>query len=124
MRLLLDMNIPPRWVDDLQAAGHQALHWHAVGDPTASDAAILGYARQAGLTILTHDLDFGDILAATSGEAPSVVQLRTGGLGFAAIGPLVLRGLTAHADALDSGALITIDVRRSRVRLLPLLRPT
>ena len=122
MRLLLDMNIPPSWVDDLCAAGHQASHWRDVGDPTASDATILGHSRRAGLVLLTRDLDFGDILAATGGAAPSVVQLRTGGLGFAAIGQLVLRALTAHAQALDRGALITVDLRRSRVRLLPLLR--
>ena len=121
MKLLLDMNIPPGWVDDLRAAGHEAVHWRDVGDPKASDATILGHARRAGLVVLTHDLDFGDILAATGGGAPSVVQLRTGGLGFATIGQLVLHALSAHAQALDKGALITIDLRRARVRLLPLL---
>jgi len=30
-----------------------------------------------GGRVFTHDLDFGDILAATGAEAPSVIQVRT-----------------------------------------------
>jgi len=123
MSLLLDMNIPPVWVSALQAAGHAAVHWRDVGAMTASDATILAYARLHGLVVLTHDLDFGDILAATSGEAPSVLQLRTGSLSFDAVGIQVLACLASHADALRRGALVTLDLQRARVRLLPLLRP-
>lgn len=123
MNLLLDMNIPPVWAHALQAAGHAAVHWRDVGAMTASDATILAHARLHGLVVLTHDLDFGDILAATSGEAPSVLQLRTGSLSFDAVGIHVLACLASHADALRRGALVTLDLQRARVRLLPLLRP-
>jgi predicted nuclease of predicted toxin-antitoxin system len=122
MNLLLDMNIPPRWAEPLRVAGHQVQHWRDVGPLNASDATILAFARHLGLVVLTHDLDFGDILAATAGDAPSVMQLRTDGLDFAIVGPLLLLGLAAHADALDRGALITLDARRARVRMLPLVR--
>ena len=123
MNLLLDMNIPPAWVSPLQAAGHGAVHCRDVGPMTASDATILAHARTHGMVVLTHDLDFGDMLAATGGDAPSVLQLRTGSLGFEAAGTQVLTCLASHADALQRGALITLDLQRARVRLLPLLRP-
>ena len=29
MRLLIDMNLTPRWVHFLNGAGHQAVHWSA-----------------------------------------------------------------------------------------------
>ncbi len=63
------------------------------------------------------------ILAATGGDAPSVLQLRTANLGFDAIGAQVLACLANHAGALERGALVTLDLERARVRLLPLLRP-
>jgi predicted nuclease of predicted toxin-antitoxin system len=122
MKLLLDMNIPPRWAAALRGAGHEAVHWVDIGMATAGDAEVMAYARQHGLVVLTNDLDFGDILAATGGDAPSVVQLRTDGLRFEAIGARVLQALADHADALSQGALMSIDLRRLRIRLLPLAR--
>jgi len=36
----------------------------------------MAYASVNGYVVLTHDLDFSAILAATQGEKPSVVQIR------------------------------------------------
>ena len=41
MKLLLDMNLAPRWVGFLQEHGFEAVHWSSVGDAKASDAAIM-----------------------------------------------------------------------------------
>ena len=65
MKLLLDMNLAPRWVQWLREAGVDAIHWTEVGAPTAPDASIFDYAQQNGLTVFTHDLDFGVLLAHT-----------------------------------------------------------
>lgn len=70
--------------------------------------------------VLTHDLDFGDILAATGGAKPSVVQIRASGLGVERIGQQVIAALALCAEELDAGALVTVDATRTRVRLLPL----
>ena len=72
--------------------------------------------------VLTHDLDFGDILAATGGAKPSVVQIRSSGagVGYALIGAQVIGGLAMCAEELQAGALVMIDASRTRVRLLPL----
>jgi predicted nuclease of predicted toxin-antitoxin system len=36
----------------------------------------MAYALANNFVVLTHDLDFGTILAATQGNKPSVVQIR------------------------------------------------
>lgn len=74
IRIIVDMNLPPRWV---KSEGWDAVHWSSVGSPGAPDAEIMSYAKDAGYLVLTHDLDFGAILAATGGDAPSVVQVRS-----------------------------------------------
>ena len=75
MKLLVDMNLSPRWVIFLGRAEIEATHWSDVGAANAKDSTIMAYARLNGLIVLTHDLDFGAILAATQGAAPSVVQI-------------------------------------------------
>lgn len=74
MRLLLDMNLTPRWVQALVDAGH-AVHWSGVGPPGTADEAICDYAREHGFVLITNDLDFPRILAHTADSKPSIVLL-------------------------------------------------
>ncbi len=43
MKLLVDMNLLPRWVEALQAVGVEARHWSTVGAPTARVASTVGH---------------------------------------------------------------------------------
>ncbi len=36
MKLLVDMNLSPQWVEVFERHGWQAVHWSTVGDPQAS----------------------------------------------------------------------------------------
>ncbi|QTQ33601.1 DUF5615 family PIN-like protein [Aromatoleum bremense] len=74
MKLLVDMNLSPRWIGVLGDAGFEAVHWTSLGAKNAPDSEIMAYAKAADYVVLTHDLDFGAILAATHGEKPSVVR--------------------------------------------------
>jgi predicted nuclease of predicted toxin-antitoxin system len=47
-----------------------------VGDPRASDAQLMTWARTRGYVVFTHDMDFGALLAATRARGPSVLQVR------------------------------------------------
>ena len=120
MKLLVDMNLSPRWVQVLRANGVDAVHWTSVGNPTATDGEIMAYAVRHQLVALTHDLDFGDILAASNLAVPSVVQIRSGSTDPAAISALLLMALRQWEPELTLGALLSVDLNRSRVRLLPL----
>jgi predicted nuclease of predicted toxin-antitoxin system len=77
MKLLVDMNLSPRWTELLHDAGWEAVHWSAVGKFNAPDSEVMAYAAQHDYVVLTLDLDFSAILPATHGEKPSVVQIRT-----------------------------------------------
>jgi predicted nuclease of predicted toxin-antitoxin system len=77
MKVLIDMNLSPRWVSVLSSAGISAVHWSSIGSPMAPDREIIVHAREEGWVILTQDLDFGTILAVSNGERPSVVQIRS-----------------------------------------------
>ena len=76
MKLLVDMNLSPRWIELLVDAGIDAAHWSTLGAKNAPDSEIMAYAKVREYVVLTHDLDFGAMLAATHGEKPSVVQIR------------------------------------------------
>ena len=122
MKLLVDMNRSPRWVGVLADAGIEAAHWSTLGPKNAPDSEIMAYASANDYVVLTHDLDFGAILAATHGEKPSVVQLRAEDVSPDAIGKQVIVALRQMASELEEGALLTVDPNRTRMRVLP-LRP-
>lgn len=114
------MNLSPAWVEALATDGWQAVHWSTVGASSASDREIMAWAKREGHIVLTHDLDFGAILAATNADAPSVVQLRIQDLAPSHSIRLVVKVLNAHGLELRQGALISIDEDKARVRILPL----
>ena len=84
------------------------------------DSEIMTYASVNDYVVLTHDLDFSAILAATHGEKPSVVQIRAEDVSPDAIGLQVIAALRQMATELENGALLTVDPNRTRMRLLPL----
>lgn len=120
MNLLVDMNLSPAWVPVLQRAGHQAVHWSAVGNPRAPDAEVMSWAGERGYVLFTHDLDFGALLAVSEAHGPSVIQIRTTDVTPEGQSDLLLRTLQQCKAALESGALVSVDESRARVRVLPL----
>jgi predicted nuclease of predicted toxin-antitoxin system len=92
VKLLVDMNLSPHWVDRLNAAGLPAVHWLSVGRMDAPDIEIMAHAAKYDYVVLTHDLDFSAILAATQGTKPSVVQIRSDNLSPAVIGGCKVNG--------------------------------
>lgn len=67
MKFLADMGISPRVVDELRQKGYDAVHLLDEELGRMSDGKILEKARQEERVLLTHDLDFGELLAANGG---------------------------------------------------------
>lgn len=122
MKLLIDMNLSPDWVKFLEDQGWDALHWSRIGDPGASDATIMAWARENGRVVFTHDLDFSALVAHSGQRGPSVLQMRTHAVLPGDIGLIVALVLRRHHEAIASGAIVTIDEAGSRVRILPIGR--
>ena len=114
------MNLSPRWVAALRGAGIEARHWSEIGPANAPDRALFNYAAREDCILLTHDLDFGAILAAGGETKPSVVQLRGADLRPETASASVLSALRQARRELLSGALVTVDAGRMRLRILPL----
>jgi predicted nuclease of predicted toxin-antitoxin system len=122
VKLLVDMNLSPSWCGALREDGFEAVHWSEVGDPRATDRELVHWARDHDAVVLTHDLDFGAILAATQAVAPSVVLLRTQDPTPGAMRELLAGCLRTFAADIEAGAIVAVDAAGGRVHLLPLRR--
>ena len=122
MKLLVDMNLSPSWVERLEGHGFEAVHWSTIGAATAPDVEILTWANEHEFVLITNDLDFSAMLAASAGDGPSVVQLRTQDLLSESTARIVVRALEAHREDIERGALLSINQAGTRVRVLPLRR--
>ena len=120
MKLLVDMNLSPKWCSVLQAEGWDTVHWSDVGSASAPDQEVMQWALSNDHVVVTHDLDFGAILAATHATGPSVVQVRTQDVRPTSLAPRLIPWLRQYTNELEAGAMVVIDEARSRVRLLPI----
>ena len=119
MKLLIDMNLSPDWVEVFTREGWEAAHWSRTGDPRAKDSVLMEWAKENGFIVFTHDLDFGALLAITRAEGPSVIQVRTQDIMPQSLGSRLVKILRQYEATLAKGALITVDETRDRVRILP-----
>lgn len=120
MKIVIDVNLSPRWVDALGQRGHEAIHWSSVGKLDAEDVTILEWVSDNGAVLLSCDLDFGAILAATGASGPSVIQIRGKDVLPEVIAERVAMVLSGLEHELQTGALVSLDTDQARVRVLPL----
>ncbi|MEZ5417707.1 MAG: DUF5615 family PIN-like protein [Vicinamibacterales bacterium] len=99
-----------------------SVHWSTMGPLDAPDEVILKRVRVEGAVLVTHDLDFSAILAATGDDAPSVIQIRLHDLTAASVAVTIERVVAHHGGRLKQGALVSVSESGARVRVLPLRR--
>ncbi len=122
IQFVIDMNLSPNWVTVFESAGWRAVHWSSIGAPSCPDREIMAWAQANRYVVFTHDLDFGAILAATGAGGPSVIQVRAQDVFPGHLGPTVIAAVRQHELLLSRGALIIVDERTCRARVLPLVR--
>jgi len=120
MKILVDMNLSPKWVEFFIKNEIEAVHWSSIGSADAIDSEIINYAKINDFTIMTNDLDFGYILSITHGKKPSIIQTRIDILNPEKIGDIVINAIKSLSIDIEKGALITINARKTRISLLPL----
>jgi predicted nuclease of predicted toxin-antitoxin system len=120
VKILLDMNLTPKWRFPLTDARYEVRHWSEIGPASAPDTVLMEWARQNGYIVFTNDLDYGALLYATGASAPSVIQARCEDTRPPALIGAVLKALTDAEKELLTGALVTVDMRRHRISVLPL----
>lgn len=120
MKLLVDVNISPDICALLFSADTVAVHWSTLGNPKARDEELMRYAKDHGFVIVTHDLDFSALLAASRGTGPSVIQVRFQDVLSENFLALLRDTIERFRTELDSGAIVTVDPERAKVRVLPI----
>jgi len=120
MKFLADMGISPATADFLRGMGHDATHLREEGLERSSDAAILEKARTENRVLLTHDLDFGELIAASGAMLPSVIIFRLRNMRPTNVNHHIQAIIVQHNATLDQGAIVSVIEGRIRVRLLPI----
>jgi len=109
MKILIDMNLSPDWVQEFKLYKIEAIHWSTVGKFDAADNILMDWARKNRHVIFTHDLDFGTALALTNAEKPSVIQVRTQNVTISHLSKMIIEALESCAELLEKGALLIVD---------------
>jgi predicted nuclease of predicted toxin-antitoxin system len=120
MRFLADMGISPKTVVFLPGLGHDAVHLHALGLDRLPDAAILELARAENRVLLTHDLDFAELIATGGETLPSVVVFRLRNMQPERVNRHLQGIMGQQQEPLERGAIVSVVEGQARVRLLPI----
>ena len=122
MRFLLDMNVPRKVGRLLTAAGHECRHVGDVGMSRASDTEIVHEARGRNEVIVTHDLDYGHLLAFSGDAAPSVITFRLRNTRPCRLAARVVDSWPEIERPLVEGAIVILEDVAVRIRSLPMTR--
>jgi len=120
LKVLIDMNLSPQWVEFLREHAIVAAHWSTIGDHNAKDETIMQWAKEHKYIVFSNDLDFGTLLAITRANLPSVIQMRTQNVLPEYWGKEIVSTIKQYSSQLEKGSLIVLDDTKSRVRILPL----
>ena len=120
MRLLADMPVSPRTVAFLRELGHHVVHVLDIGMGRATDEEIVDRAKAEHMSVLTEDLDYGAILAATGEMEPGVVILRVGNWKTEHINERLSQVLHDISEDSFRSAIVLIERQRVRIRRLPI----
>ncbi len=120
MRFLADMGISPKTVEFLRGLGYEVIHLHEESLDALPDPLILNKALHERRILLTSDLDFSELVAASGAKLPSVISFRLKDMRPDNVNRHLARVLEHDVDALTQGAVISVTEERIRVRLLPI----
>jgi predicted nuclease of predicted toxin-antitoxin system len=120
VKFLGNMGISPVTIRFLQMQGHDAKRLLEEGLERLPDPDILEKARAEQCILLTSDLDFGALVAASHTQLPSVIIFRLNDMRPVNVNRYLVRILADHAADLERGAILSVSEGRIRVRHLPL----
>lgn len=113
------MGVSVRVVRWLRDQGHDATHLREEGLQRMPNGEIFAKAIAERRVILTFDLDFGEIAALSGGQKVSVILFRLHNPRTPHLIGRLRTVLAESSDALERGAVVTVEDARHRVRYLP-----
>ncbi len=122
MKFLLDMGLGHSTVLFLREQGYDVVHLREQGLQRLPDEQIVSKAIREKRIILTHDLDFGRLVALSRAQIPSVITFRLNDMKPTNVNHYLEETLTRFTGDLEAGALISISEQVIRMRRLPIGR--
>jgi predicted nuclease of predicted toxin-antitoxin system len=116
------MGVSPKVAQWLRDASHDAVHLRDEQLHRMADPDIFAKAGAEGRVVLTFDLDFGEIVAATGGRTTSMIVFRLQDTRTERVIDRLRDVLAQSADALEQGAIVVVEDAQHRVRRLPFER--
>jgi predicted nuclease of predicted toxin-antitoxin system len=113
------MGIPQSTGRYLRAEGHDVVHLVEEGLANLPDDGVVAKAQEERRAIVTHDLDFGRIVALGGNSVPSIVTLRLSDMRPPRVNAALKAALRLAGPSLEKGALVTVTDKGVRVRILP-----
>jgi predicted nuclease of predicted toxin-antitoxin system len=120
MRLVLDQGGPRDVAGLLRDLEHDCIHVGEIGMSKATDEEIIAFSLGRNAAVVTLDADVHAILAVSGAEGPSVIRLRSQGLGAAKVAEVIRKVLTTFDAELKRGSLITVKARKTTCHRLPI----
>ena len=120
MRFLVDNALSPKLAEGLRQAGHDAVHLREIGRQSAPDSEVLARALDEGRIIISSDMDFGDLIAASGLARPSVILFRRVERRTNSRLALLLKNLGAIGGDMERGSIVILESTRMRIRRLPI----
>lgn len=119
MRFLIDMNLSPWLAQRLRSEGHDAIHVVDIDYAEIADSEIFKYAAADNRTVVTFDLDFGDIAGSVPHSSAGVALFRVRTVDREFLWRRLQAAIAAAGDVMESGALVIIEDARLRIRRMP-----
>ena len=114
------MGVATGVVDWLRDQSHDALHLREQGLQRLPDDQIFRKAAAENRTVLTFDLDFGEIVAFSGRQKVSVVLFRLQNTRTPHVIERLRVVLQEAGPALEQGAVVVVEEARFRIRRLPI----
>jgi predicted nuclease of predicted toxin-antitoxin system len=114
MKFLLDTCVWGGASNELRSSGHDVI-WAGEWPDDPGDDEILDRAHREGRILVTLDKDFGELAVFYGTSHSGIIRLVNIGAKQQALA--CLRVIDIHGEDLKSGAVITVEPKRLRIRL-------
>lgn len=114
------MGISPKTGKFLIQRGYDAVHLIDIGMERLSDIQILKKSLDEKRILLTHDLDFGQLLAISRSKQPSVIIFRLTDMRPLNINKILQIIIDRFSEILEKGAILSVGDKRIRCHYLPI----
>jgi predicted nuclease of predicted toxin-antitoxin system len=120
LKFIADMDISPLTVSRLKKYGWKIQRVNEIMDVRSRDIDILDHAGSQNSVVITHDLDYSELLAIYGYEKPSVISLRLFDMSPDFVTNRIIEIVSQLEKELEQGIVVSVDDTSAKFRDLPI----